>query len=101
MAESADGPRTIGLDMVASALAGRAVAVAPLAHGEPSWTDGETVFVDLADHRLALESIAVQASLIAAGSFDADVVGQLSRRSRLAERYLAVEGHRALASNAK
>ncbi len=100
MAESADGPRTIGLDMVASALAGRAVAVAPLARGEPCWTDGETVFVDLADHRLALESIAVQASLIAAGSFDTDVVGQLSRRSRLAERYLAVEGHRALASNA-
>lgn len=100
MTEVVDGGREVGLGMVASALAGRAVAVAPLDRGEPSWTDGQTVFVDLAAGERMLESIAVQASLIAAGSLDADVVRHMVRRPRVAERYLALEGHRALAANA-
>jgi hypothetical protein len=86
--------------MVASAMAGRAVAVAPVNPGEPSWTDGHTVFVDLAAGAAVLESIAVQASLIAAGSLDVEVVRSMARRPRLAARYLALEGHRALAANA-
>lgn len=89
-----------GLGLLASALAGRAVAVTALPQGEPCWTDGQTVFVDLANRARALESIAVQASLIAAGSIDADIVRPLARKPRVAERYLAVEGHRALAANA-
>lgn len=100
MAEAAGGGRETGLDLVASALAGRAVAVAPLDRGESGWTDGHTIFVDLASRDRALESIAVQASLIAAGSLDADVVRRLSFRPRVTERYLAIEGHRALAANA-
>jgi nitric oxide reductase NorD protein len=98
VAEVADD-RVAGLAMVASAFAGRALAVAPLDRGEPSWTDGETVFVDLSRYQRALESIAVHASLIAAGSLEADVVRQVSRRPRVAARYLALEGHRALAAN--
>jgi Mg-chelatase subunit ChlD len=86
--------------MVASALAGRAMAVASLERGEPCWTDGQTIFVDLESRESLLESIAVQASLVAAGSLDADVVRRLSRRPRAAERYLALEGHRALVANA-
>ncbi|WP_102420140.1 nitric oxide reductase activation protein NorD [Mycobacterium sp. 4858] len=88
--------------MLASALAGRAVAVAELRPGEPSWTDGRTIHVDAgASPRRQLEAVAVQASMIAAGSLDPDVMRRLLRRPRVAKRYLAVEGHRALAANAR
>ena len=57
--------------MLASALAGRPVAVAELQPGEPPWTDGQTIYVDpSARARAKLEAIAVQASMIAAGSLD-------------------------------
>jgi hypothetical protein len=101
VANNADGDRLQALGMLASALAGRPVAVAPLDPGEPSWTDGQTVFIDLSAHpRANLGSVAVHASLIAADSLAPDVMGSLVRRPRLARRYLAVEGHRALAANA-
>ncbi len=87
--------------MIASALAGQAVAVAELQPGEPPWTDGQTVYLDAAaSFRAKLEMVAVQASMIAAGSFDPDVVRRLVRHPRLARRYLAIEGHRALVGNA-
>lgn len=88
--------RSQALGMFASALAGRPVAVVELPPGEASWTDGQTIHVDAAR---ALTAIAVQASLIAAGSLEPDVVRPVVRRPRLARRYLAVEGHRALAAN--
>jgi nitric oxide reductase NorD protein len=88
------------LGMLASALAGRPVAVAGLQPGEPPWTDGQTIYVDpYARARAKLEAVAVQASMIAAGSLDPDVVRPLVRHPRLARRYLAVEGHRALVLN--
>ena len=100
MANDADGDSLQGLGMLASALAGRPVAVAPLEPGEPSWTDGETIFVDRsARFRVILESVVVHASLIAAGSLAQDVVGPMVRHPRLARRYLAIEGHRALVAN--
>ncbi|WP_082968158.1 nitric oxide reductase activation protein NorD [Mycobacterium scrofulaceum] len=87
--------------MLASALAGRAVAVAELRPGEPSWTDGQTIHIDAgASPRRQLEAVAVQASMIAAGSLDPDVMRRLLRRPRVAKRYLAVEGRRALVANA-
>ena len=85
--------------MLASALAGRAVAVAELPPGEPSWTDGQTIYVD-GSAAGRLSAIAVQASLLAAGSLEPDMVRPLVRHPRLARRYLAIEGHRALVSNA-
>ncbi|WP_371815032.1 nitric oxide reductase activation protein NorD [Mycobacterium sp. DL440] len=86
--------------MLASALAARPVAVAAAGAGTPPWTDGQTVFVDPSmSARAQIESVAVQASLIAAGSLDPEVVGALVRHRRLANRYLAVEGHRALLAN--
>lgn len=98
--DGGDAGRFSGLGMLASALAGRPVAVAPADTGSAPWTDGKTVFVDpSAPARTRLESVAVQASLIAAGSLDPDVIGALVRHRRLAERYLAVEGHRALLAN--
>jgi hypothetical protein len=86
--------------MLASALAGRPVAVAELQPGGRAWTDGQTIFVDAAARaRAKLDAIAVQASLITAGSLDPEVVRSLVRQPRLARRYLAVEGHRALVAN--
>lgn len=75
MADDGRGDRVHGLGMLASALAGRAVAVAELQPGESPWTDGQTIYVDpVAPDRARLASVAVQASMIAAGSLDPDVV---------------------------
>ena len=93
-----DGPQRLRL--LASALAGRNVAVAPADPGEPAWTDGVTVFVDAAASTVdQVESVTVQASLLAGGGLERDVVRKLVRRPALARRYLAVEGQRALAAN--
>jgi hypothetical protein len=81
-------------------LAGQAVVVVPQEPGEPPWTDGQSIFVDpSASHRTIIEAIAIQASLIAAGSLDADIVKSLTRNRKVTDRYLAVEGHRALVAN--
>jgi hypothetical protein len=86
--------------MLASALAGRTVAVASADPGDLAWTDGNTVFVDAAaSSTRQLESVTVQASLLAGGGLAPDVVRKLVRRPALAKRYLAVEGQRALAAN--
>ncbi|KUI38423.1 nitric oxide reductase activation protein [Mycobacterium sp. IS-1496] len=101
MTDDAPGDRLPGLGMLASALAGRPLAVVPLDPGEPSWTDGQTVYLDpSAGARANLDSVAVHASLIAAGSLDPDLMEALGRRARTARRYLALEGHRALVANA-
>lgn len=101
MGDGDGADRLQALGMLASALAGRAVAVAGLPPGEPAWTDGQTIHVDAAAApRAQLKAVAVQASMIAAGSLEPDVVGALVRRRKLAKRYLSVEGHRALVANA-
>jgi nitric oxide reductase NorD protein len=46
-----------------------------------------------------VRTLAVQASLVAAGSLDPAILGRLRARRGAARRYLAVEGHRALATN--
>ncbi|EUA13685.1 von Willebrand factor type A domain protein [Mycobacterium xenopi 4042] len=84
-------------DLLASALAGRTVQVASGIPGEPSWSDGSVIFVDPhASVGDQLEAVAVQASLLAAGSLQPEIVRWLTRRTALARRYLAIEGHRAL-----
>jgi hypothetical protein len=95
--EDGDGLGRLGL--LASAISGRALQVAPGEPGEPPWTDGRAVFLDEgAPPQQQVEALTVQASLLAAGSLDPDVVRRLTRRPALARRYLAVEGHRALAA---
>jgi nitric oxide reductase NorD protein len=82
--------------LVASAIAGRVVDVTAAEPGEATWTDGATVFVDASlTPGVQLQAVAVQASLLGAGSLGDSVLGGL-RRSGTAGRYLAVEGHRAL-----
>lgn len=91
-----DGLARLGL--LASAIAGRAVHVAPAAPGEPPWTDGQVIFVRAdASPPEQVESLAVQASLLAAGSLDPGVLRRLVGRPKRTRRYLAIEGHRALA----
>lgn len=99
--DDAPADRLQGLGMLASAVAGKAVAVAELPPGEPAWTDGQTIHVDgSAGARVRLDAVAAQAALIAAGSLDFDVVRLLVRHRRLTRRYLAIEGHRALVASA-
>ncbi len=88
------------LGMLASAISGSTLEVAAVGPEEPAWTDGDTVFVNTGLHRHdRLQSLAVQASLLAAGSLAPEVMRKLARRPKLARRYLAIEGHRALAAN--
>ncbi len=96
-----NGGSAARLELLASALSGRSVRVAFGEPGEPAWTDGQVVFIDAAaDAREQVDSIAVQASLLAAGSLDADIAHRLKRRPVLARRYLSIEGHRALGAMA-
>ncbi|WNG81006.1 VWA domain-containing protein [Mycobacterium sp. ITM-2016-00316] len=87
-------------ELLASALSGRTLRVVRGEPGEPCWTDGKLVYVDdTQNEHEQVASILVQASLISAGSLAPDVLRALTRRGRLAERYLAVEAHRALDAN--
>ncbi|WP_428342161.1 nitric oxide reductase activation protein NorD [Mycobacterium sp.] len=101
MADGTDADRLQHFGMFATAFAGRLVTVDGGPPGDSPWTDGQTVFIDTsAPFRVNLEAIAVQASMIAAGSLDPEFICPLARRSRWAKRYLTIEGHRALAANA-
>jgi nitric oxide reductase NorD protein len=96
-ASEAHRDRVARLGLLASAIAQRPLQVAPGEPGEPAWTDGKVVFVDANQGaRAQIEALVVQASLLAAGSLEGDIVHGLGRREALAKRYLAVEGHRAL-----
>lgn len=83
--------------LLVSAIAGKPMDVAAGEPGELAWTDGTTIFVD-ADERDALHSLAVQATLVASGSLAPALMDKLARRPTPTRRYLALEGHRALAA---
>jgi nitric oxide reductase NorD protein len=89
-----------GLRLLASALAGITLDVDSVEPGELSWTDGSTVYVDpSAAPAEQIRMLGVQACLVAAGSLAPEILGQLTRRSGLTRRYLAIECHRALTVN--
>jgi hypothetical protein len=92
------GQRPDRFELLASGIAGRTVSVTASVAGEGPWTDGTTVYLD-ADAADQVVALAVQASLLAAGSLEPEVVRRLAGRPALARRYLAVEAHRALAAN--
>lgn len=86
--------------LLASALAGRELQVAAGSPGKPAWTDGRVIFLDVnATPTGQIQSLAVQASLLAAGSLEPDIARKLVLRPALARRYLRMEGHRALSVN--
>ncbi|MGH2726074.1 MAG: nitric oxide reductase activation protein, partial [Actinomycetota bacterium] len=96
-------PRAVASDdltryqLLASAAAERPVRVATVAEGEEPYTDGETIFLGShADHDLHLAEVAVQASLIAGGSLERDLMRRLVARIGPCRRYLSLEGRRGL-----
>jgi nitric oxide reductase NorD protein len=86
-------------ELLASAIAGRIVTIETTDHKGEVWTDGAAIFVNPhAPKTTPLQCVVVQAALLGAGSFDEEeVLGRLARTTKLCRRYLAVEGHRALA----
>lgn len=83
--------------MLASSLSGRDLRVESAKDGATPWTDGTAVFLDLtAPLATLLRQLCVQCALLASGSLEPEILRALNRKSRLASRYLAVEGHRAL-----
>lgn len=85
------------LELLASAISGKAVKVVSGKMGELAWTDGQTIFIDQAlSGRQQRETLIFQSCLLACGSLAADVMRKLKRNSALTERFLVVEGHRAL-----
>jgi Mg-chelatase subunit ChlD len=83
---------------LASFVAGRGLGVAEAPAGEAAHTDGRCVFVSAgrpsAERRW---EVLLQAALLGAGSLDRGRVRALRGRPKLARRYLALEGRRALA----
>ena len=87
-------------ELLACAIAGREVKIADLAPGEPAWTDGVRIHLDPStDAEERLRTVATQASLIAAGSLEPELLRRIGRRNGLARRYLSIEGDRALRVN--
>ena len=83
--------------LLASAISGRPLEVAPGDPGLPAWTDGHTVFVDAVEtHQTQSQCVVVQASLLCVGSFEPDILHKLIRKPSATRRYLSLEGHRAL-----
>src|SRR3954464_15083143 len=88
------------LSLLASAVAGRMLDVAPAEVASAAWTDGSTVYVDeTSTPSDQVVGVVVQACLLGGGSLNRDVVAALSRRESLVPRYLAVEAHRALVAH--
>lgn len=85
--------------MLASALSRRDIRVDHTAVGVTAWTNGTVIHVDgSAAFQSQLKELCVQCALLVAGSLSREIVQRLARRPELAKRYLAIEGHRALAT---
>jgi hypothetical protein len=84
--------------LLASAIAGRGMTVDACAPGQTPGTDGRVIRVDAdAPPERQRDQVILHAALVAGGGLRADLMQRLSRRPRAAERFLAVEGRRALA----
>lgn len=95
---ASDNPLT-ALAMLASALAGHALRVELAAAHSLGWTDGSVIYLQAgASHKEHIRQLCVQCALLAAGSFDPDILRRMTHRRKLAQRYLAIEAPRALAS---
>lgn len=89
------------LRLVASAMAGRPVALEAADEDTPGYTDGRVVYLPaVADRADLLAFLAVQGALLAAGSLEPALMGRMTGRATVARRYLTVEGWRALAEMA-
>lgn len=84
--------------LLASYLAGRSVDIVEAPAGQAAHTDGHVVFVSAGGSEAEQRrEVVLQGALLGAGSLDPGLVRALRARPSLARRYLALEGHRALA----
>ena len=92
-----EGPEPRRLGLLVSAIADRPVRVAVAAAGEKAHTDGAAVFVEAeASFEDQRRQALVQAAMLGAGSLEVEHLRPLRGRGRAAQRYLALEGRRAL-----
>jgi Mg-chelatase subunit ChlD len=82
------------LRMLASAIAGRTVAVSPAADGV-AHTDGTTIFVGAQE---PTTTVCVQAAMIGAGSLHSPALRRVLARKGAAPRYVTLEARRATAA---
>ncbi|WP_354699705.1 hypothetical protein DSM112329_05428 [Paraconexibacter sp. AEG42_29] len=81
--------------LLANAVAGRAVDLVAT-DGARAWTDGHTIFLTEASERDRRGMVVAQAALIAAESFEPQIVRRLTARRRVRLRYLTLEVLRAI-----
>lgn len=88
--------------LLANYIAGRSLTIAEAPVGKPAHTNGAVIFVSAgqpdAEQR---REVLIQSALLGAGSLDQRLVKPLRARPAVARRYLALEGHRALAELAE
>jgi nitric oxide reductase NorD protein len=89
-----DDATTRGLGLLASAIAGRRVAVVAV-ETDSTYTDGRQIYVDQSAPQNLRDAVVVHAALLAGGSFQRSIVLRLSlRRAAVGHRYLALEAAR-------
>jgi len=88
------------LELLASAISGCSIGVRfTTATDEPAWTDGTVIYLQAtASVEANLQQLCAQCALLAANSLQPEIVRKLGRKPELIRRYLAAEGHRALAA---
>ena len=93
--------RLARLGMLASALSNRALQVAPVEPGELAWTDGNTIFVDAAvsTRRQRSRRWRCRRHCWPPEAWKRTCCESSSAGRAVAKRYLAIEGHRAIAAN--
>ncbi len=86
-----------GLPFLASGVAGRQLKISVLANPEPSYTDGQQIFLDPGLPPAQCTAVAVaHAALIGAGSLDQQWVKAISLRPSVVARFFSLELPRAL-----
>jgi Mg-chelatase subunit ChlD len=84
--------------LLATFLAGGSVDIVEAPAGQAAHTDGRVIFVSAGgSHGEQRREVLLQGALLGAGSLDERLVRALRARPAVARRYLALEGHRALA----
>lgn len=81
--------------LLASAIAGRRLRVRQNESRLP-YTDGQVIYVPSQEHDRLIIGLVVQAAMLAAGSFESDVIRQLVARRSPTRRYLTLESARAV-----
>jgi Mg-chelatase subunit ChlD len=82
--------------LLASSITGVETDVTWAEDGDPTWTDGRTIYVAPVHAARVREAVAIQAALMAGGALDATALRLLRRRPAAQRRYLVLEVPRCL-----